>query len=480
MENVALVLAGGKGERTWPKSTAEYPKQFQVLSSNRSLLQRTVDRLRLLLPPEQIYVVTNEKYKEISRYQLPYLDERNIIIEPWAKNTAAAVGYAALVIKEELNYEPVMVVIPSDHLIINDQMWVDTLKGAFKLAKKAEIVVVGVEPSRAEEEYGYIILGRSIPGRNKTAFYAQKFIEKPDIELAKSLVRAGNCLWNSGVFVWQASSFWKLLNKHLPELAGLLNKIKNEGLLRKPVQKFNSDMKKLCEALPSLSIDIGIAEKCKNIAVAKGSFYWDDLGNWKALDRNNLCRNEHVLTLDSDGCIVDWENSPAVIIGVKELVVSGTDKGLLVCPKNRLSEIKTVLKSPVFTGIQKKVEQKREAAETGAGAVINKPWGREIIFAHTREYIGKILVIVSGEATSLHYHKEKEETFYIDSGTGFIQLGSKKYFAEGGKVFQIPPGVPHRIVAVENVRVIEVSNGHLDDVIYIEDKYGRKKKKEGW
>jgi len=477
MKTIALVLAGGKGNRFWPKSSPQLPKQFLALEDSKTLLQKTVERLLKLVGLDDIYIVAPEQYQELIRMQLPELNNRNIIIEPQARDTAVAIGYASLVISERLKCDPVMVVVPSDHLVKDEERWVSTLKQAAQFAELAEVVTVGISPTRLETGYGYIILGQSIPGQSIPGYFVKKFIEKPEKSVAKSLIEAGNCLWNSGMFIWKLSTFWACLEKYFPDLFIVLEKIKN--LWQKTgSQGIDSNMLELFSIVPAISIDFGVVEKCQKIIALKGDFYWDDMGDWRALERNGLSQKENILNYDSSGCIVDWSQGPAVVIGADNLVVSGSDEGLLVCTKDKLPRLKKILNSPDFLEIEKKIEKERKNTDQKSGTVIDKPWGKEIVWAHTKNYVAKILVVFPGEATSVHLHQEKEETFYVQSGTGYIMLKDEVIPIKPGQVIHVEPRVPHRIIATSEVRLVEVSTNHLDDVIRLMDKYGREGKRK--
>ncbi|MDK2820442.1 MAG: mannose-phosphate guanylyltransferase [Clostridia bacterium] len=476
---IALVLAGGRGNRFWPKSSPDLPKQFLTLGDSKSLLQKTVERLWKLVQTDDIYIVIPEKYKEQVKMQLPEMDEKNLIIEPVTKDTAVAIGYASMVIAERYETDPVMVVVPSDHLIDNEENWVNTLKQAVQLTNDVEVVTVGITPTRPETEYGYIILGKKAD-KKTCAYFVKRFIEKPQKSKAESLLKSGNCLWNSGMFIWKLSTLRSLVKKYLPELYTALEKIKNFQHEKGCGTDLNTYMKELFASIPAISIDYGIVEKCRNIIVVEGNFSWDDLGDWRALKRNGLCRTDNVLSVNSSGCIVDWDRGPVMVIGVDNLVIAGSDDGLLVCAEDMLNQIKKVLNSEEFLNITTHLKKRRRDEYKNSGTMIEKPWGREIIWAQTQNYAAKILIVAPGEATSVHLHKEKEETFYIESGTGFILLGEEVIPVKPGKVIHVKPNVSHRIMASEELVLFEVSTSHLDDVIRLNDRYGREKKEGGW
>ena len=231
--------------------------------------------------------------------------------------------------------------------------------------------------------------------------------------------------------------------------------------------------------LKSISVDYGIMEKCPEALVALGGFRWDDVGNWDALARlapadasGNVCLGE-VLLHGSGGCIVDWPGGPAVVIGAQDLVVAGCDGKLLVCARDRLGEMKAALGRSRFAEIGEASNRPPRAPVPFGSTVVPKPWGRELLWSVTDRYAAKILEVEAGFASSLHYHQIKQETLFLQSGRGRLVLGDKSHEISPGSVHEVRPGVPHRIYAVTDLTIMEVSTPDLDDLVRLADDYGR-------
>lgn len=358
MRVLAIVLAGGRGYRFWPKSSDACPKQFLDLFGQGSLLQMTVDRLGSLLGPEDIYVVTGAAHEALVREQLPGLPPANVITEPMGRDTAAAVGYALTVIGEK-DPSSVAVVLPSDHRVSDRESWSLTVAGACRAARIGWPVLIGIPPTRPETAYGYILpageapqVAPFLPGESLASFYrVERFVEKPDRETAERLVAGGRALWNSGMFVWRVDTVLRLLRRHLPATYAALEAIRRmrEGATPPGSPAWRERVAPLFAGLKPVSIDYGIIEKCADALVTRGEFGWDDVGGWEAVarfspadERGNVTRGDVTLK-DAAGCIVDWDQGPALVVGMKDTVVAGTSGGLLVCPRSRLDEVKGLL-----------------------------------------------------------------------------------------------------------------------------------------
>ncbi|MCQ1529024.1 mannose-1-phosphate guanylyltransferase [Lutispora saccharofermentans] len=344
--NYALIMCGGSGSRFWPKSRKAYPKQFLNPLGPDTMLQSTFSRIRNLIPIENIYVVTNKNYVDIIREQLPELGEDNLIVEPMQKETATCIGHSAVRLMKK-DSEAVMVVLPSDHHIENENAFITTLQQGMLIAENSKhLITIGVKPTRPETAYGYIQIGKKIDEEWPIDTYkVRRFTEKPNKEKAAEFIEDGRYLWNSGMFIWKASSLLKQYKKHLPEIYESLKAIR-DGL---GTDNEFSILEEEYEKIEGISIDYGIMEKSKDVYVIECNFGWDDIGNWTAMERY-MERDEWgnqtkgiFFQMDSRDCIVCGEKRLIAAIGVNDLIIVDTDDVLLICRRERDQDIKELL-----------------------------------------------------------------------------------------------------------------------------------------
>lgn len=485
MRVLALVLAGGHGHRFWPRSSEALPKQFLNLFGDESLLQATVRRLSLLLPLANIYVLTTAAHEHLARLQLPQVPDENVIAEPMARDTAAAIGYASGLLGEK-EADSVAIVVPSDHFIADEDVWGRTLTDAARAAASGVPVLIGLRPTRPETTYGYILLSdeAAAPSGATTRFFrVARFIEKPGPDLAQRLISADRCLWNSGIFVWKISTVMDLIRRNLPETYSVLTEItrmKSEpGGPSERSPAWRAKAATLFAGIKPVSIDYGVLEKTENVIVALGEFKWDDVGSWEALARlypgdkkRNVAPNGAILQ-DAEECIIDWPEGPAVIVGIKDAVVAGYAGRLLVCSRDRLGELKALLGSREFGEMAGSARRAQRGQLPASAKVTDKPWGRETLWLLTNHYAAKILEVFAGQKTSLHLHKRKRETLYFHEGSGRLRVGDETVRVLPATTRTIEPGTPHRIYAFTDLTVFEVSTPEMDDTVRLEDDYGR-------
>ena len=344
MKKTALIMAGGRGERFWPRSRRALPKQFLSLTNDgKTMIQLTVERILPLVALEDIYIATNKNYKALVMAQLPGLPEENILCEPVGRNTAPCIGLGAKHIQAKYE-DALMMVLPSDHLIKFTDIFADTLAKACEIAEEGQnLVTIGIAPNYPETGYGYIKMNKD--QAKGAAYSVDCFVEKPDLETAKAYLASGCYAWNSGMFIWKTSSLMANMENYLPEMAKGLAQI---------AAAIGSDKEDetLCEIFPSLesvSIDYGIMEKASDIYVIPGSFGWDDVGSWLAIERvkgadeaaNTITGN--VVTVGTTGCIIEAGEKLIAAVGLKDIVVVDTEDALLISEKGATADIKKVL-----------------------------------------------------------------------------------------------------------------------------------------
>lgn len=346
MKMTALIMAGGRGERFWPKSRKNLPKQFLSLTDDgKTMIQLTIERIKPLVQLEDIFVVTSKDYKQLVKEQLPGIPDENIICEPVGRNTAPCIGLGAIYIAKKYN-DALMLVLPSDHQIKFNQMFHDILKKAANLAEKDyNLVTIGILPDYPETGYGYIKFNP-----DKTyghAYKVERFVEKPSLEIAKDYLSTGEYLWNSGMFIWKASSVLYNINKFMPQT------YKGLDLIQKAIGSESEALilENIFPTLESQSIDYGIMEKAENIYIIPGTFGWDDVGSWLAVERMQKTNefgnvvNGNVITVNTHNCIIQGSPKLIAAVGLENVIVVDTNDAILICNKDNAGNIKTVLEN---------------------------------------------------------------------------------------------------------------------------------------
>ena len=349
MKLTALIMAGGRGERFWPKSRKAFPKQFLALTKDRmSMIQQTVARLLPLMDISDIFISTNIDYKQLVTEQLPLLPEENILCEPVGKNTAPCIGLGAIHIRKKYG-DAVMIVLPSDHSIKQPSLFRSVLKNAAKIAEKEKaLVTLGIPPTEPDTGYGYIQLNAENTTAYDGAFFVEKFVEKPDLELAKQYYESGSYLWNSGMFIWRASTILEEMAQHLPDNYALLEKIAEAIGLQRQEEVLQAEFPKM----QSISIDYGIMERTQGIYIIPASFGWDDVGSWLAISRINPTSDDQSNVIDGDvvsvntaRCIVQGGDRLIAMIGLEDVIIVDMPDSLLLCAKDSASDIKKIVEA---------------------------------------------------------------------------------------------------------------------------------------
>ncbi|HUK15049.1 MAG TPA: mannose-1-phosphate guanylyltransferase [Bryobacteraceae bacterium] len=341
----ALILAGGRGTRFWPRSRRCSAKQVLSVVGERSLIQATVDRLAPVVPPERIWILTNHHLRDAIVRQLPGVPKRQILAEPVQRNTAPAIGLAARVL-DAMDPDAVMGVFPSDHVIGRPGAFRATLRAAFKSAAAGRLMVVGIPPRWPETGYGYI----EFPSRGRKpgkVAPVRQFHEKPDLEVAERYVAAGNYYWNSGMFFWRASVLLEEMRRHLPKTATVLAALPRFG-----GRGFEQALKAAFPLCDNISIDFAVLEKSANVSgIPAADFGWNDVGSWNAvyelLPRDgcgNVAARESVC-LDAHNNFVDARGKTVALLGVQGLIVVDTPDALLVASRDRAQQVGEIVKA---------------------------------------------------------------------------------------------------------------------------------------
>ncbi|MCD2260442.1 mannose-1-phosphate guanylyltransferase [Psychroserpens luteolus] len=341
----AILMAGGVGSRFWPVSTQDFPKQFHdMLGTGDTLIQKTFNRLSKLIPKENIFILTNERYNDLVFEQLPGVTKRQVVLEPAMRNTAPCILYAALKIQKE-NENALMIVAPSDHWIEDEQAFTQNVQEAFDFCSQNNaLMTLGIEPTFPNTGYGYIEYDKGSEGNIKKV---DQFREKPDYETAKEFIAQGNFLWNAGIFMWSVKSVVEAFKNNQPTLYRLF-----ESGYDVYNTHFEDDfVRDNYGKAENISVDYAIMEHSKNVFVIPATFDWNDLGTWGSLydklDKDtskNAVVNAKTLTEDASGNMIRTKADKVVVVdGLKDYIIVDKDEVLLIFPKTKEQDIKKVL-----------------------------------------------------------------------------------------------------------------------------------------
>lgn len=337
-----VIIAGGSGTRFWPLSRSARPKQFLPLATSRPLIAETQRRLGKLARADNLYVVCGKAHARGVRKWVKGLPARNLLVEPAARNTAPAIGLAALHVARRAP-DGILAVLPADHHVANPEAFRKALDAGAALAQSGMLVTLGIRPSRPETGFGYIRRGRSL-GDFGSAVKA--FVEKPDRATAERYVRSGDYFWNAGIFLFRADALIEAMSTHLPEVWRGLSKIQDAL----GTKRYREVLERTFPRLPSISIDYGVMERAKNLAMVPGDFGWSDLGSFTALGEvhpedasGNVVLGDGPLLIDARRCVVVGAGRPLAILGMEDAVVVDSGDALLVMPASRAQDVRAVV-----------------------------------------------------------------------------------------------------------------------------------------
>jgi len=344
---IVTILAGGRSTRLWPRSRRAWPKQLLDLVGGRSLLRGTYERLRPLLTPEQVFVVTGRRYASSVREELPELPPQNLICEPSGRNTAPCIGLAALYLRR-LDPQEVMVVLPADHIIHQEEDFRRLLLAAAKAAEDGGLVTLGIKPSYPETGYGYIERGEELAVASGYPIYrVARFTEKPDPATAELFLQGGRHYWNSGMFMWQTEVILSALAKHLPRLHAQLMAL--EAALGTPQEQGVLD--RVWDQVESISIDYGVMERAQDVRVIPADIGWSDVGSWEAVaellpqdGQGNAILGRHI-GLHTQRSLIYSPKRLVATIGLEDMVIIDTEDALLVCPRRETQKVKELVEA---------------------------------------------------------------------------------------------------------------------------------------
>ncbi|AEE13948.1 mannose-1-phosphate guanylyltransferase/mannose-6-phosphate isomerase [Thermodesulfobium narugense DSM 14796] len=454
------VLAGGVGSRLWPLSRERYPKQLISLTGDKSLLQNTIDRL-LPLCDNHILIVGIDAHKEDLEWQLSSNgDSRikyNILLEPYPRNTYAACLYLTLYLEKQGVKDPILVV-PADHMILNEELFYEVAKDAEKLAEKGYIVTFGIKPSFASTGFGYILKGERIDGSK--GFRISKFEEKPSLERAKMYIQNENYLWNSGMFMWKPEVFLSEVKRLDFETYEKVRSLFDD--------KFERDPEKIYSSLPSIPVDKAVMEKSNLGAVIPSGFEWSDLGSWDSLydvakkNKDGNVTTGDVLALHCRNSFMYSTGKLMVGIDLEDLIVVDADDAILVCKRGSSQYVKDA-----FDALK---EQGRE--ESQIHRTVYRFWGQKTLISRGDNFLIYQVLLLPKKEILLQMHHHRSENWIILSGAVEIEKDGKKGFYHRGDSILIPKSTPHKISNPGKIsaQILEIWQGEYleeDDVEYL-------------
>lgn len=460
----AVILAGGVGSRFWPLSRQLAPKQFLKVVSDKTLLEQTILRINKLIPSKNICVITNQHYlfeikKELEQFGIP---DKNIFLEPRGKNTAPAIALAAryLFLK---NPNSSMVVLPSDHIIAKNDLFINVLKDASALADDGYLVTLGVVPQKAMTGYGYIKTLKKISPKSK-GYLVDRFIEKPGLEKVKGFLKQRNYFWNSGIFIWKTSVILNEIKKHAPSLFGKINSIYP-----------NKDISKIWQTINPISIDYAILEKSKLVSMIPARFSWSDIGSWQALkdilgnDKNDNVLKADSYDVDSKNILVWSKDRFVATLGLEDLIIVDTPDALLVCKQDYSEKVRKIVDFLKDKNREEYIYHKK----------VNRPWGSYIVLQYEFDFKVKLVEIDPKKRLSLQFHRKRAEHWVVVEGIAKVTCGKTVKLVRSNESIYIPAGKVHRLENPSNnkpLKIVEVQTGKYlkeDDIIRLRDDYKR-------
>ena len=458
-----IILAGGSGSRLWPLSRELYPKQLLNLISDKSLLQSTFERLTNCMQKDGILSITNTKHSANVRMQLAQLTENpKVLSEPVSKNTAPAIALATKYIMQETGEDPVILVVPSDHLIQDKEHFLSTVKKGEKLAEEGYIVTFGIKPNYPETGYGYINTLKPLD----IGFKVKEFVEKPNLETAEKYLKAGTYYWNSGIFMFKASTMLAEIEKNAPEISKIAQNVDFTKSSDIPFVEFDK--------MPSISIDYAVMEKSDKIALVALESDWNDLGSWQSIydvskkDENNNVFIGHVIDEGSKNSFVYASSKLVTTIGLEDTVIVETEDAILACKKDRTQDVKHI-----YETLKKQNDDTHLIHKT-----VYRPWGYYTVIAQGDGFLSKIIHVNSGQKLSVQSHNHRSEHWVVLTGTAKVVLEANERILSPGHSVDIPVKAIHSLQNPykEDLEIIEVQKGDIlaeDDIIRYEDIYGR-------
>jgi mannose-1-phosphate guanylyltransferase/mannose-6-phosphate isomerase len=470
-EVYAVILAGGSGSRLWPLSRQNMPKQFLALDGDDTMLQTTIDRLSPVIKSDKVLIVTQESHAKGEAYHA--LLHYKSLFEPVGRNTAPAIALAAARLVAD-GSDPIMVVLPADHVIKDAVEFRACLQRAISAAQGGNLVTFGIQPTRPDTGFGYIKTehGNTILNPQSAALTVERFTEKPDHATAEQFMEEGSYYWNSGMFVWRASVILAEIEHYLPEVYRIVQVIEEES---RATGNCQAAIDKHFAAMPSVSIDYGVLEKSSRVSLIPSDFGWNDVGSWHAVhdiaakDAAGNALVGNVIAIDCKNSLIRSEKRLVAAIGVEDLCVIETADAILISRNDQTQRVREVVDALHGKG----------ASEHVSHVKVNRPWGSySVLEEDDNAFKIKRIVVQPGAKLSLQSHSHRSEHWVVVSGSATVTNGDEIITVQKNQSTYIPMGTKHRL---ENrgkipLHIVEIQVGEYlgeDDIERFDDNYGR-------
>ena len=459
-----LILAGGSGSRLWPLSRELYPKQLLNIQNSQSLLQSTFLRLKECINPENIISMTGVKHLSNVRYQLSMLTNNPVVLsEPISKNTAPAIILGCKYILETAKNDSIVLVVPSDHSIRDIKSFIETVKEGEKIAERGYIVTFGIKPSYPETGYGYI---NTSDEKIENGYKVNRFVEKPDVQMAEKYIKDGNYYWNGGIFMFKASVLLEQTSKYAPDIYKNLKNFDFTKSSEIPYIEFDK--------MPSISIDYAVMEKSDKIALVELKSDWNDLGSWKSIydvskkDENGNVKIGHVLDEGSKNSLVYSQSKLVATIGLEDIILVETEDAVLACKADKSQDVKKI-----FDTLKKQNDTTHKVHKT-----VYRPWGYYTVLGEGKGFLTKMIHVNPAQKLSVQSHNHRSEHWVVLEGKAKVVLEGKELILSPGHSIDIPVKAIHSLQNPyeEDLKIVEVQKGDIlieEDIVRYEDMYGR-------
>ncbi len=471
-----VILCGGYGSRLWPLSRQSYPKQFLSITStdDKSLLQKTAERIYKIEDVNNPILLCNEEHRFIVAEQMREISIKpySILLEPFGRNTAPAITIAALKALEN-GEDPIIIVLSSDHEILNNENFIKSINLGVEQAKQNKLVTFGIIPSSPETGYGYIKSENPLNLNNKKGSNILKFTEKPNLEKAKQFIKDSHYTWNSGIFIFKCSVIIDEINRYNPQIVKSCKLGLDKSEFDLDFQRINAEAFKKS---PDIAIDVAVMEKTNKGFVLPLDAGWSDIGSWEKVweilkkdDNGNVMQGKTFIK-NTKNCFLKSENRLVVGLGIEDLIIVETNDAILVSNKNQSQEVKNIVQELKSNNIKEGQKHLRTY----------RPWGHYISTVSGSRWQVKLIYVKSGEKTSLQMHHHRSEHWIVVSGTAEVKIDDNLVVLSENQSTYIPLGSKHRLSNPGKIPLvlIEVQSGAYvgeDDIVRFEDKYGRDK-----